>query len=36
MKVSRRELDVDELTEWHPVQSGESEMLLKPGEINGY
>ena len=33
LKVSRRELDPVESTEWHPVQSGTSEMLLKPGEI---
>jgi len=33
LKVSRRELDPDESTEWHPVQSGTSEMLLSPGEI---
>ena len=32
-KVSRRELDPDESTEWHPVQSGASEQLLKPGEV---
>ena len=32
-KVSRRELDPDESTEWHPVQKGTSEKLLKPGEI---
>ncbi|MCK5278687.1 MAG: hypothetical protein KAK04_09115, partial [Cyclobacteriaceae bacterium] len=32
-KVSRRELDPDESTEWHPVQNGTSEKLLKPGEI---
>ena len=33
MKVSRRELDPDESTEWHPVQKGTSELFLKPGEI---
>jgi putative CocE/NonD family hydrolase len=33
LKVSRRELDSAESTEWHPVQKGTSEMLLKPGEI---
>ena len=33
MKVSRRELDPDESTEWHPVQKGTSELLLKPSEI---
>lgn len=33
LKVSRRELDPDESTEWHPVQSGRTEKLLKPGEI---
>jgi len=32
-RVSRRELDPDESTEWHPVQSGTSEQLLKPGAI---
>jgi predicted acyl esterase len=32
-KVSRRELDPDESTEWHPVQKGTSEQLLKSGEI---
>jgi predicted acyl esterase len=32
-KISRRELDPDESTEWHPVQKGTSEKLLKPGEI---
>jgi len=33
LKVSRRELDPEESTEWHPVQKGTSELLLKPGEI---
>ena len=32
-KVSRRELDPDESTEWHPVQKGLSEQKLKAGEI---
>ena len=32
-KVSRRELDPVESTEWHPVQKGASEQKLKPGEI---
>ena len=32
-KVSRRELDPVESTEWHPVQSGASEQKLKAGEI---
>ena len=32
-KASRRELDPDESTEWHPVQIGTSEQLLKPSEI---
>ena len=32
-KVSRRELDPDESTEWHPVQKGLSEQKLGPGEI---
>ena len=32
-KVSRRELDTAESTEWHPVQSGASEQKLKVGEI---
>ncbi len=32
-KVSRRELDPDESTEWHPVQKGTSEQKLKAGEI---
>ena len=33
LKVSRRELDPVESTEWHPVQLGSSEKLLKPGEV---
>ena len=33
LKVSRRELDPFESTEWHPVQKGTSELLLKSGEI---
>ena len=32
-KVSRRELDLVESTEWHPVQKGDSEQKLKAGEI---
>jgi predicted acyl esterase len=32
-KVSRRELDPVESTEWHPVQTGDSEQKLKAGEI---
>ena len=32
-RVSRRELDHDESTEWHPVQNGNSNKLLKPEEI---
>jgi putative CocE/NonD family hydrolase len=32
-KVSRRELDPEESTEWHPVQSGATEQLLEPGEV---
>jgi len=32
-KVSRRELDPVESTEWHPVQKGVSEQRLKVGEI---
>jgi putative CocE/NonD family hydrolase len=32
-RVSRRELDPAESTEWHPVQKGTSEKLLDPGEI---
>jgi predicted acyl esterase len=32
-KVSRRELDPVESTEWHPVQKGASEQKLKAGEI---
>ena len=32
-KVSRRELDTDESTEWHPVQKGTSELKLKAGEV---
>ena len=32
-KVSRRELDPAESTEWHPVQNGTSEQKLKPGEV---
>jgi len=32
-KVSNRELDPDESTEWHPVQKGASEQKLKAGEI---
>ncbi len=33
LKVSRRELDPNESTYWHPVQKGTSELLLKPGDI---
>ena len=32
-KVSRRELDPVESTEWHPVQKGASEQKLKAGEV---
>jgi len=32
-KVSRRELDSVESTEWHPVQKGAREQKLKAGEI---
>jgi len=32
-RVSRRELDAVESTEWHPVQKGSSEQKLKAGEI---
>ena len=32
-KVSRRELDTVESTEWHPVQKGGTEQKLKAGEI---
>ena len=32
-RVSRRELDPAESTEWHPVQKGTSEQKLKAGEI---
>ena len=32
-KVSRRELDPVESTEWHPVQKGASEQKLNAGEI---
>jgi len=32
-KVSRRELDPDNSTEWHPVQKGASEQKLNAGEI---
>jgi predicted acyl esterase len=32
-RVSRRELDPAESTEWHPVQKGTSEQRLKPGEV---
>ena len=32
-RVSRRELDPVESTEWHPVQIGTSEQKLKDGEI---
>jgi len=32
-RVSRRELDPVESTEWHPVQTGSSEEKLKAGEI---
>ena len=32
-RVSRRELDPVESTEWHPVQIGTSEQQLKAGEI---
>jgi putative CocE/NonD family hydrolase len=32
-KVSRRELETAESTEWHPVQKGASEQKMKVGEI---
>ena len=32
-RVSRRELDPVESTEWHPVQNGAREQKLKAGEI---
>jgi len=32
-RVSRRELDPAESTEWHPIQNGTSEQKLKAGEI---
>jgi len=32
-RVSRRELDPTESTEWHPIQNGASEQKLKAGEI---
>jgi len=32
-RVSRRELDPAESTEWHPIQNGTSEQKLKVGEI---
>ena len=32
-RVSRRELDPVESTEWHPVPKGDSEQKLKAGEI---
>jgi predicted acyl esterase len=32
-RVSRRELDPDESTTWHPVQKGTSEQKLKQGDI---
>lgn len=32
-RVSRRELDLDESTEWHPVQSGTGEQPLNANEI---
>jgi len=32
-KISRRELDPVESTEWHPVQKGASEQMLRAGEI---
>jgi len=32
-RVSRRELDLDESTEWHPVQKGTSEQKLTTGDI---
>jgi predicted acyl esterase len=32
-KVSNRELDLVESTEWHPVQKGDSVQKLKTGEI---
>jgi len=32
-RVSRRELDPAESTQWHPVQKGTSEQKLKAGEI---
>ena len=32
-RVYRRELDLDESTEWHPVQSGTGEQTLNADEI---
>ena len=32
-RVSRRELDPAESTEWHPIQNGTSEQKMKVGEI---
>jgi predicted acyl esterase len=32
-KVSRRELDLVESTEWHPILKGTSEQKLKAGDI---
>jgi predicted acyl esterase len=32
-RVSRRELDPEESTEWHPVPKGAREQKLKAGEI---
>ena len=32
-RVSRRELDLVDSTEWHPVQKGSTEQKLKAGEI---
>lgn len=32
-RASRRELDPVESTDWHPVQKGDSEHKLDPGEI---
>jgi predicted acyl esterase len=32
-RVSRRELDTEESTEWHPVLKGTSELKLKAGEV---
>jgi hypothetical protein len=32
-RVSRRELDPTESTEWHPVLSGRTHEPLRPGEV---